>query len=144
MMNDEMQEFERRLSRQPLRQIPGDWRGEILAAAGRALKIERPEPIDWPSALVSRLSTLLWPHPVAWAGLAAVWIGIFAVDLSTRDRSPAEAQSSRPPAPEIMVQLRQQQRMLAELIGSRDVQDADRSKIFVPRPRSERAEILAG
>ena len=41
-----------------------------------------------------------------------------------------------------MVELRQQQRMLAELIGPREMNDADRSKSFVPQPRSERAEIL--
>jgi hypothetical protein len=33
MMNDETEQFERRLSRQSLRQIPAGWRGEILAAA---------------------------------------------------------------------------------------------------------------
>jgi len=61
-----------------------------------------------------------------------------------RDQSPVLAEKSSPPSPEVIVELRQQQRMLAELIGSRDEHDADRSKSFVPQPRSERAEILVG
>ena len=44
---------------------------------------------------------------------------------------------------EVIVELRQQQRLLAELIGPRDTRDADRSKSFVPQPRSERAEMVA-
>jgi hypothetical protein len=40
-----------------------------------------------------------------------------------------------------MVELRQQRRMLAELIGPRDARDADRVKSFVPQPRSERTEM---
>jgi len=36
MMNDETEQFERRLSRQPLRQVPSEWRAEILAAARAA------------------------------------------------------------------------------------------------------------
>jgi hypothetical protein len=95
------------------------------------------------STLNAQLSTVLWPHPKAWAGLAAVWILIFAVNFSTRDQSPALAEKSSPPSPEVIVELRQQQRLLAELIGPRDIRDADRSKSFVPQPRSERAEIVA-
>ena len=33
MMNDEMENFERRLQSQPMKKIPADWRAEILAAA---------------------------------------------------------------------------------------------------------------
>jgi hypothetical protein len=38
--------------------------------------------------------------------------------------------------------LKKQQRMLAELVGAAEPLDADRRKIFSPRPRSELAEIL--
>jgi hypothetical protein len=86
---------------------------------------------------------LLWPHPAAWAGLAAIWILILAVDFSLRDKAPVMAEKSAPPSPEVIVELRQQQRMLAELIGPRDEREADRSKSFVPQPHSERTEILA-
>jgi hypothetical protein len=143
-------DFEQKLQRQPLRQVPAEWRGEILTAAdevgtarravrGRLGEASLP---NWLSTLNAQLSTLLWPHPKAWAGLAAVWILILAVNFSVRDQSPILAEKSSPPAPEVIVELRQQQRLLAELIGSRDTRDADRSKSFVPQPRSERAEFM--
>jgi hypothetical protein len=67
---------------------------------------------------------------------------ILAVDFSVRDRAPVVAEKTAPPSPEVIVELRRQQRLLAELIGPRDTSDADRPKSFVPQPRSERAEIL--
>ncbi|MGO9584629.1 MAG: hypothetical protein ACLP2Y_00250 [Limisphaerales bacterium] len=138
-----MDEFEQKLQRQPLRRIPADWREEILREGRRAAVLEI-GPADtaalpkwsWPT-------TLLWPHPKAWAGLAAIWVLILAVNFSARDRSPAVAENFAPPSPEVVADLRQQQRMLAELIGPRDTSDADRSKSFAPQPRSERPfEIL--
>jgi hypothetical protein len=139
-----MDDFEQKLQRQPLRQVPGEWREEILAAAtGRGSRVENREQEGcWPSTLVSRLSSLLWPHPKAWAGLAAVWILILAVDFSARDKTPVMAEKTAPPSPEVIVELRRQQRLLAELIGPRDTRDADRSKPLVPQPRSERAEFM--
>ena len=141
MMNEEMEQFERRLSRQPLRPVPAEWREEILAAA-TAGHPSRAARHSFLSTLNAQLSTLLWPHPRAWAGLAAVWLVILAVDFSARDRPPAVAEKSASPSPEVMVELRQQQRLLAELIGPRDPSDADRSKSFVPHPRSEHAEMF--
>ena len=61
-----------------------------------------------------------------------------------RDASPMMAKKSAPPSPEVMVELRKQQRMFAELVGSREAPDTDRPKIFSPKPRSERAEVLVG
>ncbi len=133
-------DFESRLQRQPLRQIPPDWRAEVLAAAQSA---SRPAPRA--SFLVTfnqQLSTLFWPHPKAWAGLAAVWIFIFAVNFSMRDPTPRLAARFTPPSPEVIVELKKQQRMYAELVGANEPADADRRKSFSPRPRSERWEIL--
>jgi hypothetical protein len=38
--------------------------------------------------------------------------------------------------------LKQQNLLFAELMGSRETPDADRRKLFLPRPRSEREEVL--
>jgi len=139
-------DFEQKLQRQALRQIPAEWREEILHAADAAAG-SRPSTLDFRpagflSTLNSQLSTILWPHPGAWAGLAAVWILILAVDFSIRDKSPVIAEKSAPPSPEVVAELKQQQRMLAELIGARETQDAEPQK-FSPRPRSEKDnEIL--
>ena len=145
-----MDDFEQKLQRQPLRQIPGEWREEILVAADVNRRNRPVREFTFAattfrrllSTLNHQLSTLLWPHPKAWAGLAAVWILILAVDFSLRDKAQVMAEKSAPPSPEVIVELRQQQRLLAELIGSRDERDANRSKSFVPLPRSERAEFL--
>ena len=139
-MNEEMEQFERRLRRQPMKQIPAGWRAEILAAAECAA---RPAPRAPSLATCNRqLATIFWPHPAAWAGLAAIWIFILAVNFSLRSESPALVEKTSPPSPEAVAELRQQQRMFAELLGVNDSCIADRRK-FLPQPRSERIEILA-
>jgi hypothetical protein len=139
-------DFESRLQRQPLRPVPPAWRAEILAAAREAQPVHhvsRQPHQSFLSTLNQQLATLLWPHPKAWAGLAAVWIFILAVNFSLRDPAPRVAEKSAPPSPEVIVELRQQQLLLAELIGPRVAHDADRPRIFTPKPRGERAELVA-
>ena len=138
-------DFEQRLQRQPLRQIPAEWRKEILREGRRAAvhEIGDADTVSFPTLnWRTALTKIFWPHPKAWAGLAAVWVLILAVNFSMRDTSPVLAKSA-PLSPEVIVELKQQRRMLAELIGWRDTSDADRSKSFEPRPRSERMKILA-
>ncbi|HXI72792.1 MAG TPA: hypothetical protein VNN22_20835 [Verrucomicrobiae bacterium] len=138
-------ELEQKLSRQPLREIPGEWRGKILSAARAAQEARHASRIghqSFLSTLNSQLSTIFWPHPTAWAGLAAIWIFISAVNFSMRDTSPRVAEKSAPPSPEVIVELKKQQLLFAELVGLREPLDADRQKIFLPKPRSERVEIL--
>jgi hypothetical protein len=135
-----MDDFERKLRRQPLRQVPSEWRGEILSAAQTVL---RPTPdASFLSTLNHQLSTLLWPHPKAWAGLAAVWVFIFIVNFSIRDKTPMVAEKAVPPSPEVIAELRQQQRMLAELIGANQPREAEPVR-FLPQPQSECVEIMA-
>jgi hypothetical protein len=143
-----MNEFEQKLSRQPLRQIPDGWRAEILREGRRAALPEIGDADtaslsnrSWLSTINHQLSTVFWPHPKAWASLAAVWIFIFAVNFSIRDKSPVVAEKVSPPSPEVVAELRQQKLLFAELIGSSDVREAEPPK-FSPRPRTERTEIL--
>jgi hypothetical protein len=146
MMNDETEQFESRLSRQPLRQIPGEWRAEILRVGRRAAVPKNKWAADTASLPKwnwrTSLAEIFWPHPKAWAGLTVVWICIFVVNFSMRDSSPRMAEKSVPPSPEVMVELKEQQRMFVELAGLHEPSDADRQKLFLPRPRSERVEIL--
>jgi hypothetical protein len=151
MMNEETKpgmnadEFEKRLQRQPLRQAPCEWRSEILAAARDAQASCHPSPATrhgWLATFNRQLSILLWPHPKAWAGLAAVWVFVFAVNFSLRDPSPQMAEKSAPPSPEVIVELRKQQRLFAELVGPREERDADRSKTYKSHPRTESVAVL--
>ena len=59
-----------------------------------------------------------------------------------RDTAPRVAEKSVPPSPEVIVELKKQQLLFAELVGPREPLDADRRKIFSPKPRSECGETL--
>ena len=89
---------------------------------------------------------LVWPSRRIWAGLAAVWITLLAVNVSLRDRSPAGAMASA--SPEMILSFQQQERLLAELMGPDELRAAkpraaEPPTSFVPQPRSEgRLEIL--
>jgi hypothetical protein len=139
-------DFEQKLQRQELRPIPRDWREEILQTARAA----GPRPLaadperSWLSTLNRQLSTLLWPCPQAWAGLAAAWLVIVVVNLSAGDEpSRTMARQTAPPPPQLIDAVREQRRELARLIEPSVASDADRPKSFSPRPRSDwRGEFL--
>jgi hypothetical protein len=136
-----MDEFEQQLSRQPLRQAPADWRREILAAA--APIVPRPAPrSSFLSTLYSKLSSVLWPCPEAWAGLAAVWIFVFMLNYSMQDRAPVMAKKVSPASPQLVAELKLQRQMFVELIGQNQAAEAEPPK-FLPLPRSQRVEFMA-
>ena len=137
-------DFEKHLQRQPLRQVPPEWRDGVLAAARQTA---RPQPAPRIardglravfSTLNSQLSTLLWPHPAAWAGLAAVWVVILGLSFTTRDSALPVARRASSPSPQVFMAFQEQQRLLIELIGPREIPAAEGPKAALPRPRSER------
>lgn len=65
-MNDR---FEETLRRQTFRQTPVSWRREILGAITETVS---PWWREW-----------LWPSPVAWATVAAMWVLIALLQLAT-------------------------------------------------------------
>lgn len=140
-------EFEKRLQRQPLRPIPGEWRTEILHATRNAAAPGRKSsaaPQSLFAILNEKISALLWPHPKAWAGLAAVWLVILAMNIYTSDHTPKMVKNEARPSPELILALREQRRELARLIEPTASSDTDQPKSFHPSPRSERRdEMLA-
>jgi hypothetical protein len=86
---------------------------------------------------------LVWPCRRTWAGLAAVWIALFIFNVSQRDKVELAARKLPPPSPEAILAWRQQERLLAELIGPSVPGDVERRKIFLPKPRTENAEAVA-
>ena len=138
--------FESRLQRQPLRQAPPEWRAEILAAA-RAVASEhatrntqQASPL---SALRDQLVALLWPRPLAWAGLAAIWLLILGLNASTPAPTTRLARRTAPPSPQVFMAFQEQARLLAELIGPRDIPAAVKPRTGGARPRSERSSGFA-
>ena len=134
-MNMKPDNFEQRLQRQPMRQIPSEWRDDILVAAHPSPPEPRP---SWFSTLNHQLSTLLWPCPQAWAGLAAVWLLVLTFNFATKDKSETAVAQMPPASPEMIEALREQHRLLAELVGRTGPREAERPKATVPAPRSER------
>jgi hypothetical protein len=85
---------------------------------------------------------LILPSRRIWAGLAAVWLVLAAVNLSQRDHSPAGAMKSAP-TPDLILTFRQQERLLTELIGPDEARSVAPATPFLPQPRGERRlEIL--
>ena len=85
---------------------------------------------------------LVWPCRRTWASLAVVWIAIFVFNVSQRDKSELAARKLPPPSAEAIMAWQQQERLLAELIGPSVPGDAERRKIFLPKPRTENLKLL--
>lgn len=83
---------------------------------------------------------LILPSRRIWAGLAAVWMAIFAINAAQRDASPVVNVSAAP----VMMSIGEQQRMLNELFADRSLpSDVDRPKLFSPKPRTELSMTVA-
>ena len=78
---------------------------------------------------------LVWPCRRIWTGLAAIWILIFIVNVSQYDGSQTVIAKSAPSAG-VMMTFRDQQKLLDELLADRSLPvDAERPKIYLPKPR---------
>ena len=132
-------EFEQILRRQPLRRAPAEWREEILGAARQAGA--RPSALDSRPSLLStlnaQLSTLLWPHSKAWAGLAAVWALTLILQYSAREPAASRPESLPPTPPQVAAVLRTQKQLLTDLLSENRTSDVEKTKPGESHPRSE-------
>jgi len=117
-------EFEEKLRRQPRREIPANWREEILGPL-RAVGTARPAPWwrQW-----------LWPHPVAWGALAAAWLAIFALAYAGRPEPSLTTAAVSQRAPDVLQAFEERTRLMAELSG----EVAEPRPSPADRPRSAR------
>ena len=133
-MNDD--DFENRLQRQPLRTLPDEWKTSILNAAHESTIPERPVRNR------SLWREVLWPHPVAWGGIAAVWCFIGLVSLLQRDNGfNGEMTHSAAMAPESMMLLVEQRQLRKELLeeGFSSPEPVADASPRVPADRSPRS-----
>jgi hypothetical protein len=85
---------------------------------------------------------LICPCRRIWAGLAAVWVLIFVVNISQRDGSQTVIAKSSPPA-EMMMTFRDQQKLLDELLADRSFPvEAELPRIYLPKPRTETMKLF--
>ncbi len=97
----------------------------------------------WKPVLRLLWRELIFPCRRTWAALAAVWMALFIFNFSQRDQAELAARKLPPPSPEAIMAWRQQEKLLAELIGPSAPADAEQRKIFLPKPRTESAETVA-
>lgn len=136
--------LEQKLARQQMRQVPPEWRVEVLIAARQAQNPRQPSPTarhSFFSTLNQQLATLLWPNPRAWGALATVWVVILTANMASRgDSATATARRVAPPTPEMRELLREQEQLFAELF---DQPAIERPKTSRPQPQSlHRSEHL--
>ena len=132
-------EFEQRLRAQPLRTVPPEWRGEMLAAARKASGATRvtPRRVSPLSAMLDSLFSRLWPHPAAWAGLAAVWVLMLSLHFAVPAKPAGLARRAAPVSPQVFMAFREQRRLLAELLHTREIPVAVPPRAATSRPRSQ-------
>src|SRR5688500_18031161 len=118
-------EFEEKLHRQAPREIPRAWRAEIIAAT-RA----RTQGVSW-------WRQLLWPHPAAWAGLAAMWIAAFALQAASGPEHGTESVRLTVPAREMAQAFEERKRLWAELAQESSSPPIATIPLRRERPRSE-------
>lgn len=80
---------------------------------------------------------LIWPCHRIWAVLAAVWVLLLVANVSMRDSSQIIVAETSP-TPEMILSFRQQEKILAELIGPNETHVPRPPKPSLPRPSSER------
>ena len=131
-------DFEESLRRQPLREIPADWRESILPHAIAAREAAPVLKRSFLATLNHHLSTLLWPHPKAWGALAAVWIAIAVFHFSGSEPSVQYSDKSDS-APDVLLALRAQGRLLDELVDEHWSAIRQPSPPSPTQPRSERS-----
>ena len=134
-------DFEKKLRRQPLRHIPGDWRDTILrmaqdrtscAAAKRSKSVLI-------RAVQAAWRELIWPCRYGWSGMAALWLifGLINAHTQVTETSRQMATSTRSGFERIQV-FEEQRRVLVELTGPNDLSPAEPSRPAHAKPRSER------
>lgn len=124
---------------QPSESVRTRWSKAIMAA-GQPVGVRRLTPA---MAFHGWWQDVIWPRRRVWAGLAAVWVMILAGNFSLRESSPVITAKSALPTQEAVASFRDQQKILAELLPDNSApRDAERPKLFSPKPRTQIEHIL--
>jgi hypothetical protein len=132
MNNDDL---EKQLQQQPMRPVPGQWRGEILKSASSRRRLQEGERDARAErrALPMWLHQLLWPCPQAWGALAAVWVVVLVLNFSGSEKPEVSAAKVPTESREVMIALKQQLQFRAELMSANDTPIAEPPKVSAPQ-----------
>ena len=70
--------------------------------------------------------------------MAAVWVAILGINITTKDAATLVAKHASPVSPQVFMAFQEQERLLTELLGPRETPVAEQPKPGPARPRSER------
>ena len=132
-------DFEQKLQRRPMRQVPAEWREGILAIA-KSTTSHRPAILDPQQHLWWR--ELIWPYRRVWAGVVCAWLLIIGLNAASFERAPRVAGKVEPRSGEEIRAFVEQRRMLAQLTDSLP-EPANTRRPNPPGPRSDRATIIS-
>lgn len=134
-------DFEQRLQRQPIREIPGEWRSQILSAAREASGSAKHYRAGSVPTIFNiwraHFASMVWPSPKAWAALAAVWLLLAGANRIILSPTPGLVHSSARLAPATIAAWKEQERLLAELIQPGGIPKSESLAPAKPRPHSE-------
>lgn len=118
---------------------------KLDAIRKRAVATLDPRPSAFDSWLAVCWQELFWPCRRAWAGLAAVWAVILALNFSAAEHMAQPTVAAVTQLPGSLESWKQrQEQLLAELSGQQS-EPAEPPKPSLPRPHSERrSELLIG
>src|SRR5664279_1814317 len=112
-------------------------RAEDLAACARSAAdpgLQRPPAFDLAAAARRFWQDTFEPWRRAWIGIGAVWLGLLVFSLATGETPRTAAAKPPRPDPEALAVLREQRKLLAQLLGSSALPLI--SHFQIPGPRS--------
>jgi hypothetical protein len=87
---------------------------------------------------------VIFPYRRIWMGLATVWVVLLAAHFSLQEQPRLPLARSSTATQQMVVAFKDRQAVLAELLADHTLpREADRPRIFSPKPRSERVDILS-
>jgi hypothetical protein len=106
------EDFEKKLQGARMREVPAEWRGEIMGGLRKQMEHEA-------ARKRGTWRDLLWPSPLAWTALACIWCGIWVSNMG--GPSPQTPPAAAAAGAEMLMARLAQERSLAENKGTPDL-----------------------